>query len=216
MKQIKVKYLISAAILVIAAQMVFGAAFNEARSFASSLLIEKSDSAAKAITTSSTPTEATSPSPDVQTARQRRRGATRRRSLATRPDSLQTPLSDSILSSGKDSLGQAPTDSLAKPLSDTVKRDSTSKKDGFLEDIISGKNTDSLVYDIKNNVVYIYNEGDITYQDMNLKADFMRVNMETKEIYAYGKPDSVDGKLTKTHPVFTEGQSSYTMDTIRV
>ena len=207
LKQIKVKYLISAAILVIAAQMVFGAAFNEARSFASQLIAEKSDSAAKA-------TIAAAPSPDVQTARQRRRGATARPSLTTRPDSMRALPSDSLRPLGKDSLGAATTDSLAKPLNDSVKRDTTKKKGGFLEDIITGKNTDSLVYDVKNNLVYIYNQGDITYQNMNLKADFMRVNMENKEIYAYGKPDSVDGKLSKTHPVFTEGQTSYTMDTI--
>ena len=87
-------------------------------------------------------------------------------------------------------------------------------KGAFLDDIISGKNTDSLVYDVRNKLVYIYNEGDVNYQDMNLKADFMRINMDSKEIYAYGKPDSVDGKPTVTHPVFSEGSSSYTMDTI--
>jgi lipopolysaccharide assembly outer membrane protein LptD (OstA) len=38
--------------------------------------------------------------------------------------------------------------------------------------------------------------------------------MDNKEIYAYGKPDTVDGVPGKTHPVFTDGGSSYTMDTI--
>lgn len=80
---------------------------------------------------------------------------------------------------------------------------------------MNGKNTDSLVYDIRNKMVYIYNEGDINYQDMNLKADFMRVNMDTREIYAYGKPDTLEGQPTVTRPEFTEGSASpYKMDTI--
>lgn len=100
---------------------------------------------------------------------------------------------------------------------DTIAPDSAKKRGGgaFLDDIIEGKNTDSLVFDARNRLIYIYNEGDVTYQNMNLKADFMRVDLDTKNIYAYGKPDSVDGKATVTHPVFSEGGSSpYTMDTI--
>ena len=121
--------------------------------------------------------------------------------LPSLADSLTTPA---------DSLGQR---------ADSTAADSTrrSKKKGgsFLDDIISGKNKDSLVYDMENNTVYIYNEGDVTYQTSNLKADFMRINMTTKEIYAYGKADTVDGQPTVTHPVFQEGSDSpYTMDTI--
>ena len=107
-------------------------------------------------------------------------------------------------------------DTLAAPVSDTLEIGISERNGGgsFLEEIISGKNTDSLVYDVRNKMVYIYNEGDVNYQDMNLKADFMRINMDTKEIHAYGKPDSVEGKPTATHPVFSEGSASYTMDTI--
>lgn len=101
-------------------------------------------------------------------------------------------------------------DSTAMP-ADTARRGGG----GFLDDIISGKNKDSLVYDLANNTVYIYNEGDVTYQTSNLKADYMRINMDTKEIFAYGKADTVNGKSSVTHPVFQEGSSSpYTMDTI--
>ncbi len=49
--------------------------------------------------------------------------------------------------------------------SDSLQRDTTRrKKEGgaFLEDIMNGKNTDSLVYDIRNKMVYIYNEATST------------------------------------------------------
>ena len=95
------------------------------------------------------------------------------------------------------------------------KPDTTAKRGGsMIDEIITGKNTDSLHYDVLNKKVFIYNKGEIKYENMGLQADFMQIDMNNKEIYAYGKPDSVDGKPSKTHPVFNEGGSSYTMDTI--
>ena len=102
---------------------------------------------------------------------------------------------------------------------DSVEQQSESRPAGSgsatgLDDLIRGTNSDSLVYDVRRRQVYIYNQGDITYQDMNLKADYMRMDMDSKEIYAYGKADTVDGVYTPTRPVFSQGSSSYTMDTI--
>lgn len=90
---------------------------------------------------------------------------------------------------------------------DTAKKKSTA----FLDDVISGKNKDSLVYDVKNKMVYIYREGDIIYQDMNMKADYMKIDMETRNINAYGIADTA-GKMSR--PEFLQGGTSYTMDTI--
>ncbi|MBR2442813.1 MAG: LPS-assembly protein LptD, partial [Rikenellaceae bacterium] len=120
-------------------------------------------------------------------------------------DSVATPLRDTV----------AKSDTLAiKPLS---QRDTTARKKksgSLIEQIINGKNSDSLYYDVRNKRVYIYNQGDIKYDNMGLQADYMQIDMTTKEIYAYGKADSVEGKPKNTHPVFSEGGSSYTMDTI--
>ncbi len=206
LKRFKVKYIISAIILAIAAQVVFGAVFEEARIFSSvtPITTPESDSIRSDIQAIDTKVSSNASSGSYRPIRQRRR-------IGTKPiaDSSIFSKSDSTKIT-RDSSGMVSKDSIEIFVNDSTK----GKGGSFLEDIISGKNTDSLVYDVKNKLVYIYNEGDVTYQNMNLKADFMRVNMETKEIYAYGKPDSVDGKLTSTHPVFTEGQTSYTMDTI--
>ncbi len=120
-----------------------------------------------------------------------------------------TSLSDSVKPAAK-------RDSLIPlaPKPDTTAARAKRQGGGGLDEIIEGKNTDSLCYDVLNKKVYIYNQGDIKYADKSLQADFMRINMDNKEIYAYGKPDTVDGVATKTHPVFTDGGSSYTMDTI--
>ena len=98
-----------------------------------------------------------------------------------------------------------------------VAQDSTKerKRGAMFDDIIQGKATDSVVFDAKNKMIYSYRGGDVTYQGMNLKADFMRVDMQTKDIYAHGYADSTEtGEVTKTHPEFADGGSPYTMDTI--
>lgn len=98
------------------------------------------------------------------------------------------------------------------PAADTMKgATDTTKKKNFLDHVISGKNRDSLVYDVKNKMVYIFTEGDVNYQSMNMKADYMSVNMDTKEIYGYGVTDTLGNK---TRPEFIDGGKTYTMDTI--
>ena len=133
-------------------------------------------------------------------------------------DSLFSAQVDSLIALKSDSLemraDSLATDSLA---ADTMRRDTVKKPrpaGAFLDDPISGKNTDSLVYDVRNKLVYIYNQGDVTYQNSNLKADFMRIDMNSKLVHAYGKPDSLDGKPIVTKPEFSDGSASYQMDTI--
>lgn len=190
MKRFKAKYILSAIIL-----LLFGQALSGSNAPMRFVLSAAQDTLRTALQADSTAAE---------TRRERRvreRIARQQREAETR---------DSLFSANIDTLIRERT----KP--DSLQADTAAKKGGgaFLEDIITGKNRDSLVYDVRNKMVYIYNEGDITYQDMNLKADFMRMNMNTKEIYAYGKADTVEGKPAPTRPIFSQGNSSYTMDTI--
>ena len=112
-----------------------------------------------------------------------------------------------------DSLQQQP-DSLA--VADTTKRYKAPQP--FLDEPIQGKCTDSLVYDVRNKLVYLYNAGDITYQSSNLKSDFMRIDMDSKMIHAFGKSDSTNlqpnGEIMVSKPEFIEDGTSYKMDTI--
>ncbi|MBR4038232.1 MAG: LPS-assembly protein LptD, partial [Tidjanibacter sp.] len=86
------------------------------------------------------------------------------------------------------------------------------KKRNFLDEVISGKNKDSLYYDVRGKMVHIYEQGDVTYGNMNMKADYMRVSMDKKEILAYGKADT--SAYGHTRPEFTDAGSTYTMDTV--
>ena len=96
---------------------------------------------------------------------------------------------------------------------DSAARDTTAKvRKPFLDDIISETNEDSLVYNVPRKIVRIYEKGQVTYQDKKLSADFMEIDMQNKEIYAYGKQDTVSG--VPTRPEFSDGGSTYQMDTI--
>ncbi len=95
----------------------------------------------------------------------------------------------------------------------TAPRNSSSS--AFLDDILTGKNSDSLYYDVREKKVYIYDKGDVTYQNKNLTADFMRIDMNTREVFAHGVPaDSTIIGATVEKPVFSDNGSSFTMDTI--
>ena len=102
-------------------------------------------------------------------------------------------------------------DSLAT-LGDTIVN--RRKSGSGLDRIIQGRATDSLYYDMRKKMVYIYEKGDVTYDNMNLQADFMNIDLDSKNIYAYGKADTIDGEPTVTRPLFTQGGTSLNMDTI--
>ena len=107
--------------------------------------------------------------------------------------------------------------SVAPVATATSKPDTTQRRrsGAMFDDIIEGKATDSVVFDARNKMIYSYRGGDVTYQGMNLKADYMSVNMETKDIFAHGYTDSTEtGEVVRTHPEFADGGSPYTMDTI--
>lgn len=129
---------------------------------------------------------------------------------ATPMDSLaQQPIEqDSTLMAEDSTLLQQP---------DSLQQDSISaykEPEAFLDEPIEGKCADSLVYDVRKKVVYVYNQGDISYQTSNLKADYMKIDMNDKMVFAYGKPDTLEGKEIITQPEFTENGTSYKMDTI--
>ena len=200
LKHFRLKYLVLVVIALVMTHAVLGSAVSRPVVEWATEQVRGGDSlAAQAAVTDTIKADTAKPAPQEPVRRSRRRAAARR--------------------SAEGVAVEAKNDTLAKPDSlapiPISKRDTTSKKKGsMIDEIISGKNTDSLHYDVRNKKVYIYNQGDIKYENMGLQADYMQIDMNTKEIYAFGKADSVDGKPKNTHPVFSEGGSSYTMDTI--
>lgn len=122
----------------------------------------------------------------------------RRAQMAAQNDSLRTDHPNNF---AIDSLLVLPSDTAGQR-----------KQRNFLDEIINGQNKDSLYYDVRGKMVHIYEQGDVTYGNMNIKADYMRVSMDSKEILAYGKADT--SAYGHTRPEFTENGTTYTMDTV--
>ncbi len=208
----RVKYLLSAAIVGLFAQALCGSAApvrGEAFRTADSLIVN--DTAAARAPEG----RLTDPAPSRSQRRNARRNLREEERRRDEFNALPQEVRDSIAGAQLDSLVARKADSLADD--DTLRRDTVGRlrpAQPFLDDPITGQNADSLVYDVRNKMVYIYNQGDVTYQNSNLKADYMQIDMDSKLIYAYGKPDTLDGRPVVTKPEFTEGSASYRMDTI--
>ncbi len=119
-----------------------------------------------------------------------------------------------ILSCGKlcfsqsvsDSLNSAPAqDSLANIIA--VDSGKIARSDIDASIIYSAK--DSLVYDLKNKKVFLYNESKLTYKDLKLDAGRIIVNQETQVLDAFGIPDTLSpGKFMQT-PLMFQGKEKY-------
>jgi hypothetical protein len=82
----------------------------------------------------------------------------------------------------------------------------------FLAHPISGTAKDSLVFDVRANKTYIYNQGDVSYDDLNLKADEIDLDLTTKVVRARGILSADSVKMTR--PVFTQGNQPAEMDSL--
>ncbi|MDR1198476.1 MAG: LPS-assembly protein LptD [Prevotellaceae bacterium] len=70
------------------------------------------------------------------------------------------------------------------------------------------KNADSaIVYDIANGKSYLYRNAEVTYQDKQIKADYIEFDANTKIIYAKGLVDT-SGNVVG-NPVFKDGEDVY-------
>ena len=109
---------------------------------------------------------------------------------------------DSILIPAKDSISVSPVvqiaDSVAKPV---------------LEDNITYSAVDSIIPDFENQKMYMYKKCVINYQSIELKADYIMLDLITKEVYAEGLPDST-GTIVG-NPIFKDGNEEFESKTLR-
>ncbi|MDY0286671.1 MAG: putative LPS assembly protein LptD [Bacteroidales bacterium] len=84
----------------------------------------------------------------------------------------------------------------------------TPQKNAFgLEDVVECRSVDSLIFDIRSQMVYMYEGAEIDYQTTHLKANYVQIDFAKSIAFARGVPDST-GKVTGT-PEFTEGELSF-------
>jgi len=100
------------------------------------------------------------------------------------------------------------TDSLTKNSNDSTKKALPAPlKPNQIDAEINYTAQDSIVF-FANGTGYLYGDTDIKYKAINLKADYVRVKMDSSIVYATGTADSTGVK--KGEPIFKEGEKEYT------
>ena len=118
---------------------------------------------------------------------------------------------DSISNKKKDTLPIIKKDSLVIKKVDTTAKDSLKPKEA-IEDIITHTAKDYTIQDAKNKTVTLYNEANITYTDIDLKAGIIIIDYQKNTLFAKGIKDST-GYVQR--PVFKQGSQESEQDSIQ-
>lgn len=101
-------------------------------------------------------------------------------------------------------------DSLLQKKTDTIAKDSLKPKE-TIEDIITHTAKDYTIQDAKKRKVTLYNEANIKYTDIDLKAGIIIVDYKENSLFAKGIIDST-GYVQK--PIFKQGSQESVQDSI--
>src|SRR5574344_36148 len=104
-------------------------------------------------------------------------------------------------------------------IADSIRRQKDSlRMKGSLTIPVFSTARDSIVEDFSDGKKMIYYYGDVTvkYDNMEIRADYMAYNVETKTVFAKGLPDPADspGKKIIGNPIMTEGDGKYEMESV--
>ncbi|WP_074406718.1 MULTISPECIES: putative LPS assembly protein LptD [Aquimarina] len=105
-----------------------------------------------------------------------------------------------------------PEELLNEKAQDTVKKDTLAEPQ-LLTDKVVYKATDYMRLSRKENKMYLYDNAEIVYGEMQINAGFIVVDNSKNEVYAYGIKDSL-GEYVQT-PVFKQAQNVVEPDSIR-
>ncbi len=96
-------------------------------------------------------------------------------------------------------------DSTLAAVSDTTRKDSS--KVVSVDSPVKYQSNDSLVFEIDSQKIYLYNQGQVNYQSIELKANYIAFDMSKNDIYAKGLPDSAG--VLQGKPSFKDGGETF-------
>ena len=98
---------------------------------------------------------------------------------------------------------------------DTISNDTIQAKqsESLLEAPVVYSAKDSVVLNMEDKKVLLYKGAIVTYQTVEIKADFIEFDMDKNEVYAKGLPDSTG--VMQGNPVFKDGTEEMQSDTMR-
>ena len=103
-----------------------------------------------------------------------------------------------VITRGKDTTGKQLPD--IKPVSDTIaaKNGKASVSD-TVDSPINYKAKDSIVFFVQDKKVFLYGEAQINYKEIELKSDYIEIDLGMNTLYARGVPDSAGNLKGKPH-----------------
>jgi hypothetical protein len=107
-----------------------------------------------------------------------------------------------------DSVRISKNDSVA---SDSIATEETAGFDAEVEYTADGYIT--LIQNVSGNKIIMYQNAQVKYKDIDLKAAYIELNRDSNLIYAVGKPDSTGQIAGK--PVFKQGEQEFQADEVR-
>ncbi|MDD4757115.1 MAG: putative LPS assembly protein LptD, partial [Prolixibacteraceae bacterium] len=111
----------------------------------------------------------------------------------------------------KDTLISGPTVATDTLISDSLS--ASSGKAPVLAAPIEYTAEDSIIISFDGQKVFLFNNSKVTYQNIELTAYFIELDLETKEVYAEGMEDSTGVLIQK--PIFKDGDEEFESNTLR-
>lgn len=78
---------------------------------------------------------------------------------------------------------------------------------------VVGSQRDSLVYDVRTGNLYMYGNGKVQYTDLEMAAERITLNLDTKNVSAQGTTDTLTEQYIR--PKFVQDQTTYELDSVR-
>lgn len=122
-------------------------------------------------------------------------------------DSLVRSRLDSVTLARMDSVETARQDSIMRAMNDTTKKDP-----GAIDRPAFSAARDSMFEDYSNNMIYYYGDVTVKFKQMQMTAEYMEYNLDTKTVYATGIKDSTGKWIGQ--PTMTDNGKSYTMEKV--
>lgn len=117
---------------------------------------------------------------------------------------LQDSPADSVMAISNDSLPSVSVDSLLNDTAQVVQDKAKTKSS--LDAVVDFSAKDSLVFEAGNKA-YLYGASVVNYQDIQLDADQIELNLDNSTVYAVGRPDSV-GEVVG-NPIYKDKDGEY-------
>ena len=100
-------------------------------------------------------------------------------------------------------------------IDDSIRLDSLNRqKKNTIEAPVVYSGNDSLVYDARSKTAYLYGTAKVKYENMDLAADRVHMNLDSNLVHATGTADSTEKTGLRGMPVFTMGNDKYESDTM--